>query len=136
MIIYMLIRCYLWHLFFSYKLFIQQMLFKNIVQNLTKVMRKHLWWKSRRFQLQQKKTSSKVPSRESFQNSFFLEQLLVGIRFVHLTNKHPLAVAIAVLWNSFPKKCAWWSPVSIKSQVKVTEARFRHFSRTFSTSSE
>ena len=49
--------------------------------------------------------------------------------------KHSLQVVRAILWNRFPEKglgtflkiCPWWSSVTIKSQVKVTESAFRHF---------
>ena len=36
----------------------------------------------------------------------------------------------------YSKKCPWWSSITIKSQIKVTEAGFWHFSRAFSFFSE
>ena len=54
----------------------------------------------------------------------------ISIWFGSLNKKTLLQAIRAILWNSFPPEmsehsatiCSWWSPVLIKSQVKLAEA--------------
>ena len=86
--------------------------------------------------------SQQLLSRATFGECFCFES---PIKFVSpfgftKTNKHSLQVVRVTFSNCFPERRwnirSWWSLITIKTQVKVTEARFRHFSLTLSTFSE